>query len=529
MRSIALTVVVLSNLAAAQVPAKLAYQGRLLRPDGTPEDGIVKMTFAIFAEAAGGAALWTEEKDLALTSGYYVTMLGDVTAFPAGLFDGTERFLEVTLPSGPLSPRQRTASVPYALMATEVKGGRVDASSVKVNGKEIIDSTGKWVGAKSPGGVVALDLRFEETTGTTFADSSGYGNTAVAPLGGLAIGSAGHSGKAVNFSGGVVNIAAPNSIPDSAQVWVEAWVQPQLPVNVTRTILTKVGAYSLRQVNQNLSFGVFGTAAPQTACTATSSGSMIIPGNWTHVAAWYDGLQVTVAINGVVRGIASCPNGALVATPEGAFTVGGILNGTTVTQPYAGLIDDVRVRTVAARNYSRERAYYTQWGTSSCTGAGAETLSAGFGFANHYQHPANGAPLCLMKGDPSGVTATYGGDILYGVSVEGGAVHQGAIVNSTRLACSQCAIPGMNSCFELAGSTTCPADYTAMYTGYLYGGHYTHGRMGHVCIDSVNYDASTTTGGADNASYVYPSGTWATGGTGVTVYRYVKCAICCTN
>ncbi len=529
MRSIGLVALLLPALAAAQVPAKLAYQGRLLRTDGTPEEGIVKMTFAIFAEAAGGTALWTEELNLALTSGYYATTLGDLTAFPAKLFDGTERFLEVALPSGPLSPRQRTTSVPYALMATELKGGVVDASSVKVNGKDIIDSTGKWVGAKAPGGVVALDLRFDEATGTTFADSSGYGNTAVAPVGGLAIGSTGHSGKAINFSGGVVNIAAPNSVPDSAQVWVEAWVQPQLPVNVTRNILTKVGAYALKQVNQNLSFKVFGAADPATACTATSSGNMIIPGTWAHVAAWYDGMQVTVAINGVVRGIASCPNGAVVAAPDGAFTVGGLLNGTTVTQPYAGLIDDVRVRTVAARNYSRERAYFTQWGTSTCTGPGAETLNAGFSFANHNAHPGNGVPVCLMKGDPSGVVASYGGDILYGVSVQGGAIHQGAIVDNTKLACSQCAIPGMNSCFELDGSATCPNDYTAMYTGYLYGGHYTDGRMGRVCVDSVNYDASTANAGTNNGSNLYPSGTWSTLGTGVTVTRYIRCAICCTN
>lgn len=379
-------------------------------------------------------------------------------------------------------------------------------------------------------GVVALELKFDETTGTTFADTSGYGNTATAVLGGLAVGSAGHSGNAISFSGGVVSVAAPTSIPDSAQIWVEAWVQPQLPVDVTRTILTKVGAYTLNQVNRDLAFTVIGAAAPTVPCKATSSGSLMNPGVWTHVSAWYDGLQVSVAINGVVRAIASCPNGSIVPSPDGAFAIGGLLDGTTVTQPYAGSIDDVRVRTVAAQNYTRQLAYYTQWGTSTCTGPNARTLNSGLSFANHYTQGGNGIPICLKKDADPGVAAAYDGDILYGVSVDGGAtVHPGNIAQGTKLACSQCAVAGMNSCFELDGSATCPADYSTLYTGFMYGGHYQHSRIGHICVDSTSYDSSAPNAGSDNGAYVYPTSTESTGGTGVVAHRYIKCAICCTN
>src|SRR6185436_18326469 len=109
------------------------------------------------------------------------------------------------------------------------------------------------IGAAGPrgpaGGGTVIDLRFDEASGSTFADSSGYSNTATASGGGIAAGSTGHTGNSVSFSGGVVEVTAPTAIPDSVAVTVEAWIQPQAPLTVNRTILTKPGAYSLRQLS----------------------------------------------------------------------------------------------------------------------------------------------------------------------------------------------------------------------------------------------------------------------------------------
>src|SRR6185503_10327275 len=63
-------------------------------------------------------------------------------------------------------------------------------------------------GAGGAGNVV-LDLELDEVMGNTFADTSGLGNMPVAPVGGIAVGSAGHTGKAVNFSGGAITIPGP--------------------------------------------------------------------------------------------------------------------------------------------------------------------------------------------------------------------------------------------------------------------------------------------------------------------------------
>lgn len=154
-----------------------------------------------------------------------------------------------------------------------------------------------------------------------------------------------------------MTVAGPTSMPDSPQVWAEAWIQPQSPLTGTQTILTKVGSYSLKQVNQNVMFEVIGTAN-LVPCTTISTGNQITVGDWIHVAGWYDGLSVSLSINGVVRATTSCTNGP-VASSAGPFYVGGIFTApSTVIEPYAGRIDEVRVRMDAAQQYRPTRSVF---------------------------------------------------------------------------------------------------------------------------------------------------------------------------
>lgn len=171
--------------------------------------------------------------------------------------------------------------------------------------------------------------------------------------------------------------------------------------------------------------------------------------------------------------------------------------------------------------------HFTAWGDSACP-SGATTLYSGFAFANHYQHAGNGLPICLKKNVNPGIPRAYQGDIVYGVSVQGGAgVHPGQIANNVRLACSECTTTG-GMCFELLGDQTCPTGFTAEYSGYMYGGHYTHSRMNRLCVDQNNFDA-TTANTPDNAAYIYPTSTEGVAGTGVPTAAYIKCAVCCAN
>ncbi len=163
------------GLALAQVPQKLGYQGRLLKADGAAESGSPTFTFAIFDAANAGNSRWSEQQTLALSDGYYATFLGSVTALPANLFDGADRWLEISVNGTALSPRQPIATVPYALTCQNLSGGTVSASSISastlvvgggnavslgatgisINGTSIIDSTGKVAGTVGSVGATA--------------------------------------------------------------------------------------------------------------------------------------------------------------------------------------------------------------------------------------------------------------------------------------------------------------------------------------------------------------------------------------
>lgn len=107
--------------AASAVPATLTQQGRILDKDGEPVSSKVHFVFTVYDVAEGGEAknaLWTEEQDITLDDGYFSTELGSVAAIPPTLFDGSVRYLGVTVGNDDeMVPRQTISSVPYALMA----------------------------------------------------------------------------------------------------------------------------------------------------------------------------------------------------------------------------------------------------------------------------------------------------------------------------------------------------------------------------------------------------------------------------
>jgi hypothetical protein len=399
-----------ASAGAATVPASIDQQGRFFKSDGTPETGTLKVTFRIYEAATGGSALWSENQSITLDgSGFYSVSLGTTTAFPSTLWDGRVLFLGITIEGeDEMTPRQPVYSVPYALRAGQAVDvvGDIHPTSVVVNGKMVIDSSGNVqggaVGPQGPagskgdkgdkgdpgdpggpagpqgpagiqgpagpkgdkgdpgegggGGPTVLSFEFDESFGTTPVDGSGFENTVSALGGGVSQQSSGHSGFGIDFSGGVVVIPAPTKLPRSAQIWVEAWIKPDAPLSATRTILTKVGTYSLKQVNSQIAFEVQGAKAGSSLCTATSTSPTLVAGNWYHVAGWYSGLSATVAVDGFVRGSTNCDNGPL-ANTYSDFLVG---NNSTNSEPYDGTIDEVRVRQIAAAVYTPQR-YVSAW------------------------------------------------------------------------------------------------------------------------------------------------------------------------
>ncbi|MBS2027165.1 MAG: collagen-like protein [Deltaproteobacteria bacterium] len=137
------------RLARAAVPDTLTEEGRLVDSSGNPVTGAVILHFALYAGPAGGSALWTEQQTIQVNQGYFAVQLGSVTALPASAFDGTIRYLGIAVGTdAEMTPREAITSVPYALKANDATGD-INPTSVTVNGTQVIDSNGNWVGPSS--------------------------------------------------------------------------------------------------------------------------------------------------------------------------------------------------------------------------------------------------------------------------------------------------------------------------------------------------------------------------------------------
>lgn len=104
---------------AAAVSPVLTYQGRLLNPStGAPQNGTHTFTFSIYNVESGGAPLWIEIKNIVVSNGLFVTLLGDATALPTTLFNGQNLWLGIKVGAdAEATPRQRLAPVAYAMYA----------------------------------------------------------------------------------------------------------------------------------------------------------------------------------------------------------------------------------------------------------------------------------------------------------------------------------------------------------------------------------------------------------------------------
>ena len=108
----------------AQTPNLINYQGYLTDPDtGIPvADGAYQMAFAIYDTDTGVDPVWSETKSVQVEDGLYAVLLGSITPLTLGIFDGTEKYLGVTVGSSEMLPRKRIVSVAYALVAASVSG-----------------------------------------------------------------------------------------------------------------------------------------------------------------------------------------------------------------------------------------------------------------------------------------------------------------------------------------------------------------------------------------------------------------------
>ena len=137
-RSLLLTLPLLTaQLAFAQssaVPGAISYQGRVADANGvaigdaTPVNR--KVTLRIYDNASATTSLYSEEQTVTINKGIFSVLLGtglqvgsEQRPAIAGVFDGAERFLGVTVDDGgpaadpEITPRQQIVSTAYAFRA----------------------------------------------------------------------------------------------------------------------------------------------------------------------------------------------------------------------------------------------------------------------------------------------------------------------------------------------------------------------------------------------------------------------------
>jgi len=94
----------------------MSYQGRLADASGTPLNGNFAFTFRLYNALTGGTSIYTETETIAVANGLFDTSIGP-TSLLAGVTPETlsqPLWLEVTIGSETLTPRQRLWGSPYA-------------------------------------------------------------------------------------------------------------------------------------------------------------------------------------------------------------------------------------------------------------------------------------------------------------------------------------------------------------------------------------------------------------------------------
>jgi hypothetical protein len=104
--------------AFAGVPDLIDFQGSLVDNDGVPVTGTPTIQFALYSANTGGAAIWSETKQVMLQDGVYSTQLGDLTPLTDDIWENAQLWLGIKVDADEeMTPRVRIVAVPYAIRA----------------------------------------------------------------------------------------------------------------------------------------------------------------------------------------------------------------------------------------------------------------------------------------------------------------------------------------------------------------------------------------------------------------------------
>ena len=263
------------------------------------------------------------------TFSYQITASGSPTSFNAtGLPPG----LNINTNNGAITGTPATNGTTSATISAMNSYGTNSATlTITIN-----------VAVAGPTGLVGW-WKLDESSGTTAADSSGNGNNGM--LNGAPVWqpAGGHLAGALNFNSGDYVNCGSNSSLSTPSVTVAFWMNPsqmavmgpvdKLPMN------TGIG-YAIRLRNTGDIWFRLGSE-PGTQLDVYGPANSYTNGVWTHVAGTFDSASgvAKLYVNGVLAAQASY---AVTLSTAGLPFLMARENKTS-NEPYAGLLDDVRV------------------------------------------------------------------------------------------------------------------------------------------------------------------------------------------
>ncbi|MGA8214923.1 MAG: hypothetical protein WB799_15105 [Candidatus Sulfotelmatobacter sp.] len=159
------TVAQTSTQTASALPRLVRFGGTVKDLNGSPLNGVVGITFALYSEPTGGAPLWLETQNATADgNGRYTVLLGSTKTegLPADLFTLEQaRWVGVQVSGQPEQPRVLLVSAPYALKAgdAETVGGLPPSAFVLAAAPAIGSAT-----ASSPAASAAAESVSPATT-----------------------------------------------------------------------------------------------------------------------------------------------------------------------------------------------------------------------------------------------------------------------------------------------------------------------------------------------------------------------------
>jgi hypothetical protein len=152
-----------STGALKAVPDQISYQGYLVdAADSSAVTGTETMTFRLFDAQTGGSELWSEvHSAVEVNNGVFYVLLGDVTPFLAGLFDGSTVWLQMEVGSDVFTPRKPLVSVPYSY--------RTNSAEMLLD-YTVTDLDNRWVNEDE---LFCLNAVDGDPAGAVFVDTDG--------------------------------------------------------------------------------------------------------------------------------------------------------------------------------------------------------------------------------------------------------------------------------------------------------------------------------------------------------------------